>query len=30
VYSDMYTQIPVLYESLERVKTIVSRSCYGR
>jgi len=29
VYSDMYAKIPVLYESLERVKSIVSRSCYG-
>jgi len=29
VYSDMYSQIPVLYESLERVKNIVSRSRYG-
>ena len=29
VYSDMYTKVPVLYESLERVKRIVSRSCYG-
>lgn len=29
VYSDMYAQIPVLYESLARVRAIVSRSCYG-
>lgn len=29
VYSDMYAQIPVLYESLARVEEIVSRSCYG-
>ncbi len=30
VYSDMYAQIPTLYESLARVRQIVSRSCYGR
>ena len=29
VYSDMYNEIPTLYESLERVKRLVSRSCYG-
>ncbi len=29
VYSDMYSQIPTLYESLERVNNIVSRSRYG-
>lgn len=29
VYSDMYTQIPVLYESLARMEEIVSRSNYG-
>lgn len=29
VYSDMYTRIPTLYESLERVEEIVSRSRYG-
>lgn len=30
VYSDMYAQIPTLYESLSRVNSIVSRSCYGK
>ena len=29
VYSDMYTEIPTLYESLGRVKQLVARSCYG-
>jgi sugar phosphate isomerase/epimerase len=29
VYSDMYEEIPTLYESLSRVNNIVSRSCYG-
>lgn len=29
VYSDMYSQIPTLYESLARVEKIVSNSCYG-
>ncbi|MEN6634745.1 MAG: sugar phosphate isomerase/epimerase [Clostridiaceae bacterium] len=29
VYSDMYSQIPTLYESLNRVEQIVSRSVYG-
>jgi len=29
VYSDMYSEIPVLYESLSRVQSIVSRSCFG-
>ena len=29
VYSDMYAEIPVLYESLSRVQSIVSRSCFG-
>jgi len=29
VYSDMYAQIPTLFESYERVASIVSRSCYG-
>ena len=30
VYSDMYTQIPTLYESLSRVEHIVSRTAYGK
>ena len=30
VYSDMYGEIPVLYESLARMGEIVSRSCYGK
>ena len=30
VYSDMYAEIPVLYESLARVNEIVSRSCYAK
>lgn len=30
VYSDMYEEIPTLYESLARVNNIVSRSCYGK
>lgn len=29
VYSDMYAEIPILYESLSRVQSIVSRSCFG-
>ena len=29
VYSDMYAKIPTLYESLDRVEQIVSRSAYG-
>jgi sugar phosphate isomerase/epimerase len=29
VYSDMYAEIPALYESLERVKTILSQSAFG-
>ncbi len=29
VYSDMYAEIPMLYESLSRVQNIVSRSCFG-
>ena len=30
VYSDMYSQIPTLYESLARVEQIVSRTAYGK
>ena len=30
VYSDMYTRIPVLYESLERIKQVVSGSAYAQ
>lgn len=30
VYSDMYSEIPVLYDSLARINEIVSRSCYGK
>ncbi|MEA4913168.1 MAG: sugar phosphate isomerase/epimerase [Christensenella sp.] len=30
VYSDMYTKIPVLYESLDRVRQMVSHSTYSQ
>ena len=30
VYSDMYSEIPVLYESLSRIQQAVSRSCFGQ
>ena len=30
VYSDMYTKIPVLYESLERIKQVLSGSAYAQ